>query len=218
MGGTPGECPVCLENKNLFKMEHALDEGHPTAESESLVDHQMCENCFMRLNPKNCPLCRRHVEKLINTDNNRKVWTLLPRGPSNITDVMMAYLNQMPALDSKGYKWNFYSWAKKINTKNDNNPFFQQFYDLLSDLPEEQLINMYKNSLSYSGLLTKDLIDKFVEYSKNNNQTINPKILKTNLKNIEIIKAYLSYILVVEVVTGQDFYFNTIANLFGWQI
>jgi hypothetical protein len=217
MGGAIGQCPVCLEeDKTLLKMEHALDAGHPTAEDESLVDHQMCQDCFMRLNPKNCPLCRRPVVKLIDMDDNRQAWPVPPRGPSNITDVMMVYLNQMPPLDSKGFKWNFYSWAKYINTPNNNNPFFQQFYDLLSDLPVEQLINMYKNSLPYNLLLTKDLVAKFVEYSKNNGQNINPLILKKNLQNIEIIKAYLSYILLVEVVVGQDLYFNRIADLFGW--
>lgn len=209
IGGTPGECPVCLENKNLFKMVHALDAGHPTAEDESLVDHQMCDDCFKMMNPKNCPLCRRHVVKLIDMDDNRQAWPVPPRGPPIITELMMRHLNEMPP-GPNGGKWNIYSWTKYVNT--NNNPFFQQFYDLLSGLPEEQLRDMYRNSLNYYPQSLDTFIERFVEYSVKKGQRVNPR----KLKNIETIKAFLSYILVVEVVSGQDYYFDNIAKLFGW--
>lgn len=214
MGGAEGECPVCLEYKQLLKMQHSLDDAHPTAESESAINHEMCEECFMRLNPKNCPLCRRPVEGLINTDDNRVVWPIPPRGPPIITSLMTTYLNQMPPPPPPFSRWRFPNWAKHI--RDNDNPFFQQFYDVLSELPDVQLIEMYKNSLKYSPLILGDLVRNFVDYSNNHGQKINAIILKKTLKNIEIIKAFLTYMLLVEVSVGQDNYFNRIAELFGW--
>lgn len=210
IGGTEGECPVCLENKTLLKMEHALDEGHPTAEVESLVNHEMCEDCFMRINPKNCPICRRHVVKLIDMDDNRQAWPVPPRGPPNIIALMTQQLSQMqPNLS-------FHRWSDHINM--NSSPFYQQFYDQLSVLPDEQLTDMYNNVLRYDKpLIIKDLVTNFLNFYARHKPLGNTKIVNIRkLKNIDQIKSFLAYILVLEVVIGQDYYFNRIADLFHW--
>ena len=223
--GSPDEtpsCPVCFENKPLLKMEHALDGAHPTAEIESLVDHKMCKDCFKRLNPKNCPLCRRPVVKLIDMVDNHQAWPVIPRGPPIITELMVTHLNGMPATTSKGHKWTFESWMAYINDPNNNNPFFQQFYDRLSDLPVEQLTNMYKTVVTYKpSAQVAPFLGAFEKYSKKHGrpefkQTILKKKLANDLANIELIKEFLSYILVVEVAVGQDYYFERIPKYFGW--
>jgi hypothetical protein len=215
IGGTEGECPVCLEHKPLLKMQHSLDDEHPTAESESAINHEMCQDCFMRLNPKNCPLCRRHVEGLINTDDNRVVWPVPPRGPPNITGLMTELLSQMPPIPANLRSWTFRAWSSNINI--NSSPFYQQFYDELSQLPPDQLTVMYKNVFKYDRLIVKDLVVNFQNFYARHKPVGSAKIVNIiKLKNIDQIKSFLAYILVVEVSVGQDNYFNRIADLFGW--
>lgn len=215
VGGAEGECPVCLEHKQLLKMQHSLDDAHPTAESESAINHEMCEECFMRLNPKNCPLCRRHVEGLINTDDNRVVWPIPPRGPPNITGLMTELLSQMPPIPANQRSWTFRAWSSNININSSS--FYQQFYDELSQLPPDQLTVMYKNVFKYNRLIVKDLVVNFQNFYATHKPVGSAKIVNIiKLKNIDQIKSFLAYILVLEVSVGQDNYFNRIADLFGW--
>ena len=131
---------------------------------------------------------------------------------NNITELMIIYLNQMPV--ALHYPWNFNSWTKYI--KDNNTDFFQQFYDRLSELTNEQLINMYKTSFSFiPNVIFKDLVKNFIDYSKKQGQIISATNLKKTFNNIHVIKCLLSYILVIEVVL-RDNYFNRISELFGW--
>lgn len=212
VGGAVGECPVCYENKPLLKMEHSLDSEN-TLEKETRITHEMCRDCFMKLNPKNCPLCRRPVERLINMDDNHVAWPVppVPLSALTIPELMTAQFDEIPVAPRP--PWTIYTWAKYI--KENENPFIHLFYERLSELPDEQIINYYKSCFSYSPhIIFKDLVDRFVDYSKSRGKNIVPKIFKKTLNNIDIIKAFLAYILVVEVVMGD--YFNRIQELFGW--
>ena len=63
-------------------------------------------------------------------------------GPPNITELMMIQLSEIPIAPRP--PWNVNSWAKYIKEQY-NNQFIQQFYDRLSDLPDEQLIQVCLN-------------------------------------------------------------------------
>lgn len=222
--GGAGECPICLESKPLLKMVHFLDSAHPTEESESAINHEICEGCFMKLNPKKCPMCRRPVEKLINTDDNNVVWpaplasAALPRGPPNITNLMIAYLRQFPPRQENRSRWTLRSWIDHI-TYNDT-PFYQQFYDQLSQLPPEQLTSMYNNVFEYTPAVVRDLVPNFQSYyATKNKRTGRPPL--TSMQRMSIDRnayemiSFLAFILVVEVMIEEE-YFNRIAGLFGW--
>jgi hypothetical protein len=56
------ECPICLENKKIF--------------FTSSCSHTLCINCFKKINPPRCPLCRKdysYIEILIQHKNNKQI-------------------------------------------------------------------------------------------------------------------------------------------------
>lgn len=217
VGGVQGECPVCMNDTQLFKMKHTLDANYPTEQDESAIDHEMCEECFSRLNPKNCPLCRRNVEQLINTDDNNVVWPVPQRGPPNILAIMNAQLNQMPNVDANGRRWNINSWTKFVRDHAMDYEFYNQFYNELTNLPEEQLRNMYNHIFVYEPQVIRIfLINQFKDFSQRRGQNFNNIKRNPNENNFDKIKSLLAYILVIEVELGQEHYFTRVADLFGW--
>ncbi len=123
-----------------------------------------------------------------------------------IVQLMNGFRNQIP--NAQSISWN--AWTNDM--LNNGNPYYQQFINLLNQLPENNLRTIYKNFRSKPPtIIYKDIADKFVKFYTNNNG-ITP-ILNAN-PSLNLIIELLAYTLVVEAVIPN--YFDRIDERFGW--
>jgi hypothetical protein len=223
IGGNNGECPICLEDKELLTIVHN-DES-----SSSTRQHQICKECFNRLSEKICPLCRVDIKMLIDSNNN----IIFPQPPP-FADIMTTYFNARDDISrviGKGGKpcvLKFDSWAACVNNKNielnmngTKTPLFPVLIERLSEFPTDQLTHMYKSFFTNHIPIFNQVVDKFIVYAKNhmNSRTINKNIFKIGLADETKIKQLLAYTIMVE-VAGQrsiEEYIQRIIWLFDYR-
>ncbi len=126
---------------------------------------------------------------------------------NEIKQLMIEFHNQIPNVNS--ISW--HTWTNDV--RENGNPYYQRFYDLLNQLPEDILRKIYSNFRRLPPtIIFKDIADKFVIFHKKNTG-IKIKISAYNM-DLNLITHLLTYAIVIEVVVKN--YFDRIYERFGW--
>lgn len=122
-----------------------------------------------------------------------------------IKELMLEYYNQVP---NRIMSW--YNYTAEIY--NNDTLYYQQFYDILSNMDETELKIIYKKFRTKPPtIIFKDIIKKFIVFDE---KKIGVKPIITIKMDVEIIKRLLAYTIIIEAVVPN--YIDRINELFGW--
>jgi uncharacterized protein involved in tolerance to divalent cations len=167
------------------------------------------------LRTKICPYCREPIRRLvkleINDDGTENEIIVFPRqlGVETLDNIHVLMETILASLPRRGEQF-FYEWKDSID--NNDSEWIHIVKDEISKLSEDEIKAMFVKFSKYSpNIIFMNLKKFFTEYYK---KRTGIKIAVKRGMDIEIIKLFLAYTIVVEAPVVN--YINRVNGYFGW--